>query len=273
MNDWFERSVNEAWSDFEDSLGHQIADLSIDETLLIQTSQVPSGVASCVVIALTEEPWQIGYEILATSPSQDPKEVNTDLTRLLSAGFRQSSVDQVIGFMDDPLSAARLTVRGLRSGLDQLHPSFLIVSSRDGAGNEPLDRPQHTQTPGELRIVVNQILDTYYDQVSVDDEGATIVTLRSRKIVVETIDSSPVIHIKTVVMSNVTDREAAIRELADINRTTVMMRVYLDGPNIVALLPVLAWPLIPRHLVAGCELVANAADYFPTVLDHLGFKP
>lgn len=275
MNDWLERSVNQAWEIFESDLACQVASLTIDETLLIQTSQiVDQKASSCIAVGIIDSRhWEVGYEVLATSPRLEPKEVDADLTRLMSLGFTRFTVDQVMAHLPDPIETARMIIRALRSGLAQLHPSYLNVSFRDGAGNEPLDRPQHIQTQADLKELITSFVIGYYDDAYIEPGGPISVWVRDRKIQFEPIADTPIVHISTVLIDDVQDISEAAKEIARINSSTLAIQLRIRGNQIVALLPVFTWPAIGRHLITGCEMLVTAASQLPQKLAHLGYLP
>lgn len=179
---------------------------------------------------------------------------------------------------DEADRLAVMATRALRDVFGVPHPALLsgdLVDETDAvaveaAAHERLDEPVAVFPhggPEELSTMVDRALTPYFGhEPPHDSDGDIPVTAGLALFFVRVHEELPVVEMFGCVATDVTDLEAARREVTILNRDVRFAKFRLSGDSIMVDLQLPAWPFVPEHLRA---MVAMLGDLLTRVEDDL----
>ena len=207
---------------------------------------------------------EIGYHEPSYAPDDEPDH-----------GSLNHYVDLPQGEAD---RLAVMATRALRDVFGVPHPALLsgdLVDETDAgaveaAAHERLDEPVAAFPhggPEELSAMVDRALTPYFGhEPRHDSDGDIPVTAGLSLFFVRVHEELPVVEMFGCVATDVTDLEAAQREVTILNRDVRFAKFRLSGDSIMVDLQLPAWPFVPEHLRA---MVAMLGDLLTGVEDDL----
>ena len=135
----------------------------------------------------------------------------------------------------------------------------------EGAAPAPpeldLDRAVRVRTPAELRTLVDATLHVALGHPPRHDhDGDVPILFGSALVYVRTADAQPVVTVFAIPVQDITDLDAARREVEIFNRRAVFGKLHLVGRQLVASVAIPCLPFVPRHLVGMVELLGSEID-------------
>ncbi|MFK5646735.1 T3SS (YopN, CesT) and YbjN peptide-binding chaperone 1 [Ornithinimicrobium sp. LYQ121] len=274
-----DRATQVAWAGFLTRLGTHLT--AIDEPLTLMpysgdTRRTPT-------ITVTPEADTLHAVLHAPGPDWSAAERTG---RLTAQGWRTEE-DGTAYLLDLPRSHAHLlaavTVDTLREVIGVPHPALLeagrltitpptgAAPTHQGAeptqeGAEPvpqidLDAPVRVNSPAALRRAVHTTLHAALRTPPRHDRDDDVpIVYGSALVYVHTADAQPVVSVFTIAVQDVTDLDAARREVEILNRGSVFTKYRLAGRQIVGSVAIPCLPFVPRHLIGMVELVGRETD-------------
>lgn len=279
----FDAQVNGAWAEFEGALAAQIGRLRDGQILGIEVDvpEQQDGASPYVqVLAFDED--GVRCEVSSNYFLAQAYQLDELQDRLLQelAGFALDHDDAgepdgnyyLMTTRDDAAAVADAAVQALRLGFNVLHPAMLSeqggvdpaqVPLPDPADMEPLDLDSvhEVADPWDVMHLVHRTLYAATGRViDRDDDGDwPLLGLAPVPIYVSVRSDHPVVRVWARFVTDVSDRDAALREVNILNRGADRVRFHFGHDALWGQYEVTCWPFVPRHLQLAVDVVASAA--------------
>jgi len=173
---------------------------------------------------------------------------------------------------------AVMATRALRDVFGVPHPALLARDVADEAPGPATERAAHERADepvaafpdgghDELAAMVDRALTPYFGhEPRHDSDGDIPVTAGLSVFFVRVLDELPVVELFGCVVTDVSDLEAARREVAILNRDVRFAKFRLSGDSIMVDLQLPAWPFVAEHLRA---MVAVLTEMISGIEDDL----
>ncbi|GIL34009.1 hypothetical protein [Phycicoccus sp. DTK01] len=278
-----ERSIEEAWSQYEGQLLRRLECLEDGQSILVQTQgdEPTDGALPYVqVLSLAEGS---AFRLEASSDAflapefRGGAEGHRFFTGL---GFfppsEDSADDASIWFLyanaTDCQHIARTIVRVLREGFGVVHPLLLagMPPGPEGLAPTPPPIPASDLDPVDLDLahpvgsafelveLVRRTMATAGENTELDEDGDVPFAVGHRAAYVRVMDHEPTVRLFCVLVHGIRSQRAAQREVGLLNRDTVGLRFVTDHGLLVVEHDLLAAPFVPRHLVQAVERMRAA---------------
>ncbi len=263
--------TNEAvWRDYRSCLAEAFDALAADESLCIELRA--EGVAPYVqALRVADELLlEVSSNLVLDEQWQLDKHARK---RLREMGFGKPKQTMPNYWITLPMThvdqAASLAVRALRDAFYILEPSFL-----DGIAWEPEPVPQaqvvdapatFPESPVHLEQLVEDTLAEVLGEVPERDrDGDFPIRFDHNVVFVGVHGEKAAIRLFSLMAQGVTDQDAALREVARLNRTVEGRKFLVIDTTVLAAVELTAWPFAPMHLKTMlarlCDVVAKHED-------------
>ena len=288
-----DRATAGAWREFQARLADRLAAMEEDDVAIVaaMVGEEPEGGAAPYVqfcafgdrmlrgeVAsnhVLDERWELGEESVRAlaelgyaAPTYAPDEEPDHGSLNHHVDVEQGEADRL----------AVMATRALRDVFGVPHPALLTGDVADeasappveGAASDRADEPLAAFPHGgheELAAMVDRALTPYFGhEPRHDSDGDIPVVAGLTLFFVRVPEEQPIVEMFGCVVTDVTDREAARREVAILNRDVRFAKFRLSGDNIVVDLQLPAWPFVPEHLRG---MVAMLTDMISGIEDDL----
>lgn len=264
--------VEDAWRGFREALADALSALEDGDVLRVAVEggdELTDGAARCV------ESQRVGDSIAVEVPGNRLLATHQRLTKqgrrhLRELGFAKST-DRYLatypaGHVDH---AASVTVSTLRFVFDVVHPAFLrsddvlwVVDSPLPAGVAPqVPVAVHPVDDAHLALLVDRALTPVLGHAPErDSDGDVPVPAGSAVVFARTDARAPVVRLFALMVVEISDVGAAVREVDVLNRDIVGVKFALHGDMVIASADVLAWPFAAEHLQAWVTHMCDAVS-------------
>ena len=288
-----DRATADAWREFQAQLADRLAAMEEDDVAIVEAmvgEEPEEGAAPYVQFCafgdgmlrgevasnhVLDERWELGAESVAAltelgyaaptyAPDEEPDHGSLN---------HYVDVDQ-----DEADRLAVMATRALRDVFGVPHPALLSGDVADEASapaveaaaaersDEPLAEFPHGGHE-ELSAMVDRALTPYFGhEPRHDSDGDIPVTAGLTLFFVRVLEELPIVELFGCVVTDVTDLEAARREVAILNRDVRFAKFRLSGDSIMVDLQLPAWPFVPEHLRS---MVATLTEMIPGIEDDL----
>ena len=267
--------IEAAWRDFRSALAEALDALADDASVRVDFAH--EDVAPYV------QALRLGDRILLEAASnrfldEGWKLDKADRRQLRAIGFHKPSDTMPNYWIVLPMThvdqAASMAVSALRDAFRILHPSYLIGDNIDWrsepfppAPDAPIEDATATfpDSTDHLNRLIEHSLANLLDEVPErDSDGDLPIRFDNNVVFVGTHPERPMIRLFSVIAKDVTDHEAALQEVARLNRTVEGVKFVIVKSTIVAAAELLAWPYTPTQFQAllahVCDTVAKHED-------------
>ncbi len=288
-----DRATAGAWREFQARLADRLAALEEDEVAIVEAlvgEEPEAGAAPYVQFCafgdamlrgevasnhVLDERWELGEASVRAlgdlgwaTPTYAPDEEPDHGSLNHYADVEQSDADRL----------AVMATRALREVFGVPHPALLVGDVADevpapapeGAAAERTDEPIATFPHGgheELSAMVDRALTPYFGhEPRHDSDGDIPVTAGQSVFFVRVAEEVPVVELFGCVATDVTDPDAARREVEILNRDVRFARFRVSGDSVVVDLQLPAWPFVAEHLRT---MVAMLVDLITKVEDDV----
>lgn len=267
-----DRATEVAWAGFLTRLGTHLT--AIDEPLTLMPYSGDTRRTPTVTITPEDE------TLHAVLHVPGPDWGGEDRTGPLAAQGWRAERDGTAYLLDLPRTHAHLlaavTVDTLREVVGVPHPALLdagrltitppteTAPAPESTGPVPeldLDAPIRVNTPAALRQAVHTTLHVALGRPPRHDRDDDIpIVYGSALVYVHTADAQPVVSVFTIAVQDVSDLDAARREVEILNRRSVFTTYRLAGRQVIGSVAIPCLPFVPRHLIGMVELVGRETD-------------
>lgn len=287
-----DRATAGAWREFQAALADRLAGLEEDDVAIVEAmvgEEPEEGAAPYVQFCafgdgmlrgevasnhVLDERWELGEasllalaELGYAAPTYTPEEEPDHGSLNHFVDVEQVEADRL----------AVMATRALRDVFGVAHPALLsgdvadeVSPTVEGAAAERADEPLAVFPHGghvELTAMVDRALTPYFGhEPRHDSDGDIPVTAGLSVFFVRVPEDVPVIELLGCVATDVTDLEAAHREVEILNRDVRFAKFRVSGDSVVVDLQLPAWPFVAEHLRA---MVAMLTDMIDRVEDDL----
>lgn len=286
-----DRAAASAWREFQARLADRLAAMEEDDMMVVEAmvgEEPEAGAAPYVQFSafgdgmlrgevasnhVLDERWELGApsvralgELGYAAPTYAADEEPDDGSLNHYVDVAQAEADRL----------AVMATRALRDVFGVPHPALLSgdvvdeTTAVEGAAHERADEPVAAFPHGgheELTAMVDRALTPYFGhEPRHDADGDIPVTAGLGLLFVRVLDELPVVELFGCVVTDVTDLDAARREIAILNRDVRFAKFRLSGDSIMVDLQLPAWPFVPEHLRA---MVAMLTDMIAGIEDDL----
>ena len=264
--------VEDAWRGFREALADALSALEDGEVLRVAVEggdELTDGAARCV------ESHRVGDSIAVQVPGNRLLATHQRLTtqgrrHLRELGFAKPT-DRYLatypaGHVDH---AASVTVSTVRLVFGVVHPAFLysddvvwVVDSPLPAGVAPqVPVAVHPVDDAHLALLVDRALTPVLGHAPErDSDGDVPVPAGSAVVFVRTDARAPVVRLFALMVVEISDVDAAVREVDVLNRDIMGVKFALHGDMVIASADVLAWPFAAEHLQAWVTHMCDAVS-------------
>jgi hypothetical protein len=267
-----DRATQVAWAGFLTRLGTHLT--AIDEPLTLMPYRGDTRRTPTVTITPEDD------TLHAVLHVPGPDWGGDDRARPLAAQGWRADEEGTAYLLDLPRTHAHLlaavTVDTLREVVGVPHPALLDAGRLtitpptetapvpDSARPVPqldLDEPIRVNTPAALRQAVHTTLHVALGRPPRHDRDDDVpIVYGSALVYVHTADAQPVVSVFTIAVQDVSDLDAARREVEILNRRSVFTRYRLAGRQVIGSVAIPCLPFVPRHLIGMVELVGRETD-------------
>lgn len=288
-----DRAAARAWRQFQAQLADRLATLEEDDVAVVEAmvGEEPEAGAVPYVQFCAYGPGMLRGEVAGNHVLDARWALGEESVRTLGEiGYLEptyapddepdhGSLNHYVDLPQD--EADRLAVmatRALRDVFGVPHPALLSGDGGDDTGAAPAEAAAHERGDEpvaafphggfeELSAMVDRALTPYFGHAPRhDSDGDIPVTAGLSLFFVRVHEELPVVEMFGCVATDVTDLEAAQREVTILNRDVRFAKFRLSGDSIMVDLQLPAWPFVPEHLRA---MVAMLGDLFTRVEDDL----
>ncbi len=287
-----DRATAVAWREFQARLADRLAAMEEDDVVVVEaiTGHEPEAGAAPYVQFCAYGPGMLRGEVAGNHVLDEPWQLDAQGVRTLGeigyaaptyAPDEEPDHGSLNHYVDvEQAEADRLAVmatRALRDVFGVPHPALLTgdVDAQDGdvtegSAHERSDEPVAAFPHGgreELAAMVDRALTPYFgDEPRHDSDGDIPVVAGLSLFFVRVPEGVPVVELFGCVVTDVTDRKAARREVEILNRDVRFAKFRLSGDSIMVDLQLPAWPFVPEHLRA---MVAMLTEMIGGIEDDL----
>jgi hypothetical protein len=288
-----DRATVGAWREFQAQLADRLAALEEDDVVVVEAmvgEEPEAGAAPYVQFCafgdgmlrgevasnhVLDERWELGAESVRAlgelgwaAPTYAPDEEPDHGSLNHYVDVEQSDADRL----------AVMATRALRDVFGVPHPALLTgdvagevsAPAAEGAAAERADEALAAFPHGgheELTAMVDRALTPYFGhEPRHDSDGDIPVTAGLSVFFVRVAEDVPVVELFGCVATEVTDPDAARREVEILNRDVRFAKFRVSGGSVVVECQLPAWPFVPEHLRA---MVAMLTDMITKVEDDL----
>jgi len=264
--------VEDAWRGFREALADALSALEDGKVLRVAVEggdELGDGAARYV------EAHRVGADIAVEVPGNRLLATHQRLTKqgrrdLRELGFAKSADHYLATYPAGHVDhAASVTVSTLRSVFGVVHPAFLrsddvvwVVDSPLPAGVAPqVPVAVHPVDDAHLALLVDRALTPVLGHAPErDSDGDVPVPAGSAVVFVRTDARAPVVRLFALMVVEISDVDAAVREVDVLNRDIVGVKFALHGDMVIASADVLAWPFAAEHLQAWVTHMCDAVS-------------
>ena len=273
-----DRNTAQAWSRFQARLADRIAEMTDQDTLVIDTEVADEdidGAVPYVQFAGFGDGTMVRGEVSSNAYLAARYELSAEQCERMSAlGWHPPTVaagapegqGSANFFLDVPVSEADrlavMSVKALREVFGVPHPAFLaagdLAEPAEEAATTPVpavavdpDEPLATmpESVEHLRHLVDAALTPLFDgPPAKDDDGDIPVPYGSSLVYVRVEEDTPIINLFSTVARGVTHLDRAAFEVNVLNRDLRFLKFFLVEDRVVAQIHVPASPFVPEHL-------------------------
>lgn len=288
-----DRATQRAWREFQARLADRLAAMEEDDVAIVEAmvgEEAEEGAAPYVQFCafgdgmlrgevasnhVLDERWKLdeqsaralgglGFTAPTYAPDEEPDH-----------GSLNHHVDVEQGEGD---RLAVMATRALRDVFGVPHPALLTgdvaaegsAPASEGTAADRTDEPVAAFPHGgheELSAMVDRALTPYFGHEPRHDSDGDIPVIAGLSLFfVRAHEELPIVELFGCVVTDVTDHEAARREVAILNRNVRFAKFRLSGDSVMVDLQLPAWPFVAEHLRA---MVAMLVDMISGIEDDL----
>ncbi|QKE84399.1 hypothetical protein [Arthrobacter sp. NEB 688] len=278
-----ERSIEEAWSQYEGQLLRRLDCLEDGQSIFVQTQgEEPTEGALPYVQVLsfaegsafrleasseaflepTARTGLIGPEVLDAlgfaPPSEDPADDAPNWFRYANATECELVAETIVRVLREAFGVVHpLLLAGMPPGPEGLEPTPSPIPASD-LDTVDLDLAHPVASSFELMELVRRTMATAGENTELDEDGDVPFTVGHRRAYVRVMDHEPTVRLFCVLVHGIKSQRAAQREVGLLNRDAVGLRFVTDHGLLMVEQDVQAAPFVPRHLVQAIERMRGA---------------